>query len=287
MYAASRGTCWASDDARRDANGIRGGNAVIVRCPTCQAQYRLDAARLRDGRGRLRCARCRNVFPVQAEAEPAPSREPAARLDVALVAAEAGPLRQRVQTALQSLGLRVVLADDGPNALDVSRRTRPRMVAATWYLPHLAGSEVLSAMREEPTLASTRTMLVGGPPRRLRHAVPDAVIDGVDARIGEDAQESEIASIAAALLGGDPSALPLPPEADVRALARVAIQDLKLYYSEEIEAGRRDGRLHPRIAEYLASARAGCIERYPPLRSSPAGLGAWDDEVRLALRRHA
>lgn len=260
---------------------------MIVRCPTCQAQYRLDAARLRDGRGRLRCARCRTVFPVQAESDASPAREPAARLEVALLAAEAGPLRQRVQSALQSLGLRVVLADDGPNALDVTRRTRPRLVAATWFLPQLAGSEVLAAMREEPTLAATRTMLIGGPPHRLRAPMPDAVIDGVDARVGEESKEAEIVAVARALLGVDPRELPCPPEADVRALARVAVQDLKLYCSEELEAGRREGRLHPRVAEYLASARAGCIERFPPLRSSPAGMGAWDDEIRLALRRHA
>ena len=36
---------------------------MIVACPSCHAQYRLDAARLRDGKGRLRCARCRTVFP--------------------------------------------------------------------------------------------------------------------------------------------------------------------------------------------------------------------------------
>jgi predicted Zn finger-like uncharacterized protein len=269
--------------------------AIIVSCPSCRTQYRLDAQRLRDGRGKLRCARCRTVFPVQAAEGPAPPPEstqpppqaqpPAARLEVALLAFEPGPAQKRVAAALQALKLRVAHADDGPNALDVARRSRPRLVVASHWLPALTGPELIAALREEPSLAATRTLLVGGPPLALRWPASTAGVRGADAHLASEAREPEIESAVRALLSMPDGALPAPPDEDVRRHARVAIADLRLYFESELEAGRAAGKLHERVSAYLAQARTGCLERFPELRSSPATLAAWDEEIRLALRR--
>ena len=266
---------------------------MVVACPACKTQYRLDPERLRGGKGRLRCARCKTVFPVGAEApEPAtspgseaPARE-ARRLEIAMLAFEPGPVQKRFMGVLQAQGLRVAIADDGPNALDVARRSRPRLVVAEFRLPDLSGPELLGAVRDEPALAAARTLLVGGPPMRLRWPASAAAIHGCDAHLPADAKEPEIASVVRALLGLPDGALPSPPEEDVRAHARVAVADLRLYYESDLEAGRREGRLHERVAEYIARARVGCLDRFPELRASPAALAAWDEEVRLRLRRH-
>ena len=90
---------------------------MIAACPKCQARYRVDTSRLKGGKGRLKCAKCGEVFPVQAEepaAEaPAPAAPaappsgapsvarlleasrgaPAGKLAVAIVGCEPGPLR--------------------------------------------------------------------------------------------------------------------------------------------------------------------------------------------------
>lgn len=262
---------------------------MIVACPSCRAQYRLDASRLRDGKGRLRCARCRTVFPVTAEgAAEAPRQAPApprAGLDIALLAAEASPLQKRLHSVLRELGLRLALADDGPNALDVARRSRPRLVVATHWLPALSGAELVRALRDEPALAATRTLLVGGPTRRLRWPASPAAIHGCDAHLGMEAREPEIEATVRALLGMPGGALPLPPEDGIRLHARVAVADLRLYLAAELEAGRQEGRLHDSVTHYLSRARAHCLERFPELRSESGGLAAWDDEVRLSLRR--
>jgi len=39
---------------------------MIVQCPDCTTRYELDASRVPAGRIRVRCARCRYVFPIEA-----------------------------------------------------------------------------------------------------------------------------------------------------------------------------------------------------------------------------
>lgn len=41
---------------------------MIVQCPDCTTRYELDAGRVPPGRIRVRCARCRYVFPIDAQA---------------------------------------------------------------------------------------------------------------------------------------------------------------------------------------------------------------------------
>lgn len=41
---------------------------MIVQCPDCTTRYELDASRVPAGRIRVRCARCRYVFPIEAQA---------------------------------------------------------------------------------------------------------------------------------------------------------------------------------------------------------------------------
>jgi predicted Zn finger-like uncharacterized protein len=41
---------------------------MIIQCPDCTTRYELDASRVPEGRIRVRCARCRYVFPIEAGA---------------------------------------------------------------------------------------------------------------------------------------------------------------------------------------------------------------------------
>lgn len=259
---------------------------MIVSCPSCSTRYRLDAERLRAGKGRLRCARCRAVFPVSAGEAPPPQENAApARLEIALLASEPGPSQKRLQGVLRGLGLRLALADDGPNALDVARRSRPRLLVVSHWLPGLTGPEIIATLREEPTLAATRMLLVGGPKARLRWPASAAALHGADAHLAADAREPEIESAVRAVLGMPQGMLPLPSETEVRAHARWVVSDLLLCFQAELEEGRREGRLHERVTDALALARECCQDRFPELRFSPEGLAAWDDEIKMSLRR--
>ena len=48
---------------------------MIVQCPDCTTRYELDASRVPAGRIRVRCARCRYVFPIDAQAEVASAED--------------------------------------------------------------------------------------------------------------------------------------------------------------------------------------------------------------------
>jgi len=150
---------------------------VIATCPSCKARYRLESSRLKGGRGRLKCARCGEVFAVTTATPPATAREPARPtpedqerpaavkrllkasqgssrgIAVAVVACEAGPLREQVVSTLARAGMRTLTTDDGPTCLDMARRTRPKLVVASSYLPGLTGPELAGALRGEPALA--------------------------------------------------------------------------------------------------------------------------------------
>lgn len=173
---------------------------MIATCPACKSRYRLDASRLKGGHGRLKCARCGEIFGVEAPrneplAAPAPtppqasppapppdkraespdkqnerpeavrrllsaSRGSRGGIAVAIVACEAGPLRETLVSALARAGVRTLTTDDGPSCLDMARRTRPKLVVAASYLPGLTGPELAQALRAEPLLAGAHVVLL-------------------------------------------------------------------------------------------------------------------------------
>ncbi len=49
---------------------------MIVQCPDCTTRYELDASRVPAGRIRVRCARCRYVFPIDAKVDVASADKP-------------------------------------------------------------------------------------------------------------------------------------------------------------------------------------------------------------------
>jgi predicted Zn finger-like uncharacterized protein len=271
---------------------------VIVRCPTCATQYRLDPERLRAGRGRLRCVRCGAVFPVATAGAPAPAARPpraapapgareAGRIEVGVVASAAGALRQLVVGGLARCGARAITLDDGPTALDMARRSRPRLVVAAFDLPGLSGCELIAAVRDEPLLAATRVLLVGGPPPSGRFRPSPAAVHGADAHLPDDVAEPEVLRVLGALLGCEPGAvleLGAEDEGRVRAQARVTVQDLALYAPEESAASRRAHAWTPALAEEIARARAGCRALIGFDRDRAAAARAFDDELARALR---
>lgn len=258
-------------------------DAVITRCPGCEARYRVDAARLKDGRGRIRCARCEKVFEVRSEeedaappaaGEPAPPAESPERpaavqrildasrgsgtgLAVAVVACEAGALREKVVSVLARAGVRTLTTDDGPACIDMARRTRARLVVAASYLHGLTGPEVAEALRREPALASARIVLLaaGG------DEAPQPGSLGVDAIASATMRPEDLELLLGDLLAEKrPEARPDgEQEAALERACRVLAAELRLYHSGEDGALRRG----PLLEADLQAAREWCSERWP------------------------
>jgi CheY-like chemotaxis protein len=203
---------------------------------------------------------------------------------VAVVGMEAGTARQRVGSVLTRLGVRMVHADDGPTALDGSRRARPRLIVLAHFLPGLTGPEVLAELQAEPALALASTLLIGGPGSHGRHAPHPALTWGSDAWLPEDTREADIEPVVRALLGLAEGRLSPLDEQAARARARVVVADMRLYLDEQLAEGRRTGTMPPRVNAYLAAARIDFLASQPGARLHEDALRAWDEEIVRALR---
>jgi len=178
----------------------------------------------------------------------------------------------------------MVYADDGPTALDVSRRSRPRLIVLSHFLPGLTGPEVLSELQAEPALAQARTLLLGGAGPHGKHAPSPAMTWCSDAWLPDDAREADIELAVRGLLGLADGSLPTVDEQEARARARVVVADLRLYLDAQLAEGRRTGTMPPRVSAYLAAARTDFLASQPGARLQDGALRVWDEEIVRALR---
>ncbi len=143
---------------------------MIITCPGCGRRYKLDAARLKEGRRNLRCAGCGRVFAAEAAgggapADPAPERRaqaaPGGAAPLVLVGDESREFRDLVCRTLEDLGCRVEATDDGESALRIAGERRPRLSVLNVYLRKLLGVAVCEAIKGNRDLRAIRVALVG------------------------------------------------------------------------------------------------------------------------------
>lgn len=155
---------------------------MILGCPACGKQYRIDPARLQ-GTRRLRCAACGLVFDRESAGAAAPAAPPrtgassappgpsgtgsgegagpARGSRLALVADEPREFRDLVQGTLEQLGCRVETTEDGEKAFRFVAARRPVLVVLNVYLKRLLGVAVCEGIKGSPDLRATRVALVG------------------------------------------------------------------------------------------------------------------------------
>ena len=79
-----------------------------------------------------------------------------------LVVDDEPSIRRLIGAALRAEGYRVLLAADGPQALDLAARGNPDLVLLDVALPLLSGHEVLRRLRLSPATARTPVLLLSG-----------------------------------------------------------------------------------------------------------------------------
>ena len=158
---------------------------MIVGCPSCRRQFRLDEARVRPG-SKMRCARCGHTFtaaeparePVAEHRSPksagpgsssaGPARPPGTPFaavggDAPLVLlADAGrPVRSLLRPILAELGCRVETADDGTAAFKAVVARHPIAIVASVHLGGLSGVAICEGVKGSPHLKDTKVALLG------------------------------------------------------------------------------------------------------------------------------
>jgi predicted Zn finger-like uncharacterized protein len=272
---------------------------MIVRCPACGRGYRVDDS-LPARRRALRCSACKHQFtldpraaggpaPAAVGTAPRPDPEPRdgtaagvedARRRVVLADARR-PFGGIVKSLLEELGCSVEVAAEGIDAFRLIVARRPHLLVASLHLPGLSGVAICGGVKGSPHLRSVKVALVGSSPGADRLNRDTALASGADLfleeEMGAEALRREIASLLARPLPsrGEVSAVGRPgvaadagdatagPDAEISALARLMLADLRLYYPERYDQAVRDGRLFEVFSDELSKGRAMLDERYP------------------------
>ena len=153
---------------------------MIAACPKCGARYRIEEGRLGPQGARLRCARCEAVFRIRAPRADGRAEAPAAPRPLLLLADASRETSRVTARALSALGLEVLLAHDGVEALLEVERRRPRAVVLD---AALSGPQICELMKRNQGFRSIPVVLVGARPQGVAFAEgygPDAELERND-----------------------------------------------------------------------------------------------------------
>jgi predicted Zn finger-like uncharacterized protein len=285
---------------------------MIVGCPACHRQYRLDDGLLRPG-ARLRCVRCGHLFeakPPQAHAAP-PTRTPVPPPAVAtrgpgsgpaaaprVLLADAGrPFGPVMKPILTGLGCQVREVVEGTAVFKLAVAERPDLIIVSVHLAGLSGVAICEGIKNSPHLKSIRVAIVGSDLSADLFNRDTALAYGADLFLEEGAPEElmrraleevlrpdeppsggsgdEIGDALAGLT--DPQAKPPGAGEDIRRLARIMLSDLRLYNPDRFGDALQAGRLLEVFKEELARGRAIVDHRFP-------GVAGRQDLLLAALR---
>jgi predicted Zn finger-like uncharacterized protein len=186
---------------------------MIVQCPDCTTRYELDDSRVPAGRIRVRCARCRYVFPIEAERPVSRPVEP-----TAAPAPEPGLTQDR-------------WTPQGAPAAEVE----PLDVVGA------AGDRPAAAPAPVEGIESTRIESPGEPSREA--AALDLEIERP--QIDRSAPAAESAPAVATMAPDSPEEVPAPDPVDQKArrLARALVSDILVYNRDKRDSALASGTL--------------------------------------------
>ena|SRR5437868_7055569 len=85
-----------------------------------------------------------------------------ARVRTALVVDESMLIRHTVCRFLEERGVTVESATNGQEALEVLRRLKPDLIVTDMQMPEMSGSELITALKAQPAMASIPIVIVAG-----------------------------------------------------------------------------------------------------------------------------
>jgi two-component system, chemotaxis family, chemotaxis protein CheY len=81
---------------------------------------------------------------------------------VALVVDDSMVIRHTVSRFLEERGYTVVSASNGVEALEILKRVKPALVITDLQMPSMGGSELISALKSQPEMASIPILILTG-----------------------------------------------------------------------------------------------------------------------------
>ncbi|MDH3997693.1 MAG: zinc-ribbon domain-containing protein [Desulfuromonadales bacterium] len=131
---------------------------MIVKCPACDARFRLNREKLGGKRLKLRCPLCRALFRVELpHSAPRPPVENAVRV---MVAHSDHELCHTIQKIVLDAGMECVLGHSGDEVLALMQAKPPQVAIVDVALQGLYAFEVVEKVRRRPGLANVKIILL-------------------------------------------------------------------------------------------------------------------------------
>src|ERR1043165_1508229 len=121
---------------------------MVVRCPSCKNEIRLEEPEMQDIPVRYLCSSCEQIVVLNLLEDEVPTSSsaphpPVAKIRRVLIADDSKVFLQLVQDLLEEHGYFVITALDGVEALKKISEERPDAVIMDLSMPGLTGFEVL------------------------------------------------------------------------------------------------------------------------------------------------
>ncbi len=245
---------------------------MIVMCKKCRTCFHLDPSRIPEGGTRVRCSRCRQIFPV---------RPPRAGI---LAAKEDREFLIYVKELLSGQPFEVLTALDGREAMEKIQRFHPAVALLDVALPKVYGFELCEVLKSDSRTRDIRIILLASIHSHTRYKRLPASLYGADAYLEIHHLADKLLPKIRALLpdlfapsgpeknGAVPAQRPVgsqplrgPENIENRAqrLARTILSDIALYNQKKIENGIRGRNLEKMLASELEEAGIMMKQRFP------------------------
>jgi predicted Zn finger-like uncharacterized protein len=130
---------------------------MIIRCPACQARYRIDETKTNKSVARIKCPKCAHAFEI-AVAGAADQNLPAPAAPSIVVVDDAKFFREVLADILAALECPLHLAASGEEGLALVRQIRPALVILDLKLPGMSGLELIQTLRSDQRLKGLKIL---------------------------------------------------------------------------------------------------------------------------------
>lgn len=248
---------------------------MMIQCDQCGARYKIDMTKISGNGNRVRCARCKHIFPV---------RLPGTCI---LIAKDSKDFHLSVKELLQDQPFDLLFALDGVEALDKIQKCGPALVVLDVALPKIYGFELAEMLKSNPLTKETRIILLAAIHDKTRYKRRPESLYGADDYIEAHHISDKLLPMIRGLL---PDLFPRPPEPrqqmkqappiedtaqeetlsqemqqKASRLARIIVSDIALYNQGKVEEGIREGDFEQRLAPELQEAEEMMKRRFPEL----------------------
>lgn len=263
---------------------------MIVDCPSCNGRFRLDSTKHTGKQIRLRCPRCKNVFPV--DVQPV-SSEPDAGPHVLVGHSD----REICSTIGEILGRENIshqICHAGDVALAMMTEQVPQVAIMDVALPGLFGFEVVEKVRSRPGLEDVKIILLSSVYNKMAYKRRPSSLYGADDYIEKHHIPDDLVAKVRNLAAGRDKTDVKAPESDEERdawealneriqqaeehetavengdsrmekacrLARIIVSDIALYHQDKVEEGIRQNCFFELLADEITEGERLFSDRF-------------------------